>query len=56
MASGRAAIIAFTMPLWATLLAVPVLGERITKAKAAGLVLGLAGLCFLLAGDAAAPG
>ena len=28
MASGRAAIIAFTMPLWATLLAVPVLGER----------------------------
>jgi len=53
MASGRAAIIAFTMPLWATLLAVPVLGERITRAKAAGLALGLAGLGFLLAGEVA---
>ncbi len=54
MASGRAAIIAFTMPLWATLLAVPVLGERITRARAAGLILGLAGLAFLLWGEAAA--
>ncbi|MBM3627817.1 MAG: DMT family transporter [Alphaproteobacteria bacterium] len=53
MASGRAAIIAFTMPLWATLLAVPVLGEGITRAKAAGLALGLAGLACLLAGEVA---
>jgi drug/metabolite transporter (DMT)-like permease len=56
MASGRAAIIAFTMPLWATLLAVPVLGETITKAKMAGLALGLAGLALLLVGEAAAIG
>lgn len=56
MASGRAAIIAFTMPLWATLLALPVLGEPITRAKAAGLVLGLAGLFCLLAGEMAAIG
>ncbi len=51
MASGRAAIIAFTMPLWATLLAVPVLGERIDRARALGLLLGLGGLLFLLAGE-----
>lgn len=56
MASGRAAIIAFTMPLWATLLAAPVLGEPITRAKLAGLGLGLAGLGFLLAGEATAIG
>jgi drug/metabolite transporter (DMT)-like permease len=56
MASGRAAIIAFTMPLWATLLAVPLLGERITRAKAAGLALGLAGLSCLLVGEASAIG
>jgi drug/metabolite transporter (DMT)-like permease len=56
MASGRAAIIAFTMPLWATLLARPLLGEPLTRAKAAGLVLGLAGLACLLAGEVAAIG
>lgn len=48
MASGRAAIIAFTMPLWATLLAVPLLGEPLTRVKLAGLALGLAGLALLL--------
>ena len=56
MASGRAAIIAFTMPLWASLMAVPLLGERMTRAKAVGLLLGLAGLGFLLAGEMAAIG
>lgn len=54
MASGRAAIIAFTMPLWATLLAVPLLDERINRARAIGLVLGLGGLAFLLYGEIAA--
>jgi drug/metabolite transporter (DMT)-like permease len=51
MASGRAAIIAFTMPLWATLLAVPILGERINGARAIGLLLGIGGLAFLLVGE-----
>lgn len=51
MASGRAAIIAFTMPLWATLLAVPLLGEKLTPAKLVGLALGLVGLACLLGGE-----
>lgn len=46
--SGRAAILAYTMPVWAVPLSVWVLGERITSAKLVGLALGLAGLAFLL--------
>ena len=46
--SGRAAILAYTMPVWAVPLSVWLLGERITGAKLAGLVLGLTGLAFLL--------
>jgi drug/metabolite transporter (DMT)-like permease len=48
LAASRAAIIAFTMPLWATLLAMPVLGERLTWNAAAGLAVGLAGMGALL--------
>jgi drug/metabolite transporter (DMT)-like permease len=47
--SGRAAILAYTMPVWAVPLSVWLLGERITGAKLAGLVLGLGGLALLLA-------
>ena len=46
--SGRAAILAYTMPVWAVPLSVWLLGERITGAKLAGLALGLAGLALLL--------
>jgi drug/metabolite transporter (DMT)-like permease len=46
--SGRAAILAYTMPVWAIPLSVWVLGERITRRKLAGLALGLAGLALLL--------
>jgi len=51
MPAGRASIIAFTMPLWATLIAAWVLGERITAGKTAGLMLGLAGLGVLIGPD-----
>ena len=51
MPAGRASIIAFTMPLWATLIAAFVLGERITLAKVAGLFLGLLGLGVLIGPD-----
>ena len=51
MPAGRASIIAFTMPVWATLLAAPLLGERITAAKIGGLLLGLAGLGVLIGPD-----
>ena len=51
MPAGRASIIAFTMPLWATLIAAYVLGESITLAKVAGLLLGLLGLGVLIGAD-----
>jgi drug/metabolite transporter (DMT)-like permease len=46
--SGRAAIVAYTMPVWAVPLSVWLLGERITGRKLVGLVLGLGGLALLL--------
>ena len=51
MPAGRASIIAFTMPLWATIIAAWVLGERITAGKIVGLMLGLAGLGVLIGPD-----
>src|SRR5207249_12010130 len=46
--SGRASILAYTMPALAIPLSVWLLGERLTAAKALGLVLGLAGLALLI--------
>jgi drug/metabolite transporter (DMT)-like permease len=46
--SGRASILAYTMPIWAIPLSVWFLGERITRRKAIGLVLGMAALALLL--------
>jgi len=48
LAASRATIIAFTMPLWAALLAVPLLGERPTVYTVGGLVAGLAGMAVLI--------
>lgn len=48
MEASSAAIICFTMPLWAALLAVPLLGERLAPTTLVGLVLGIAGLLVLL--------
>ncbi len=56
MASGRASIIAFTMPLWAAFLAVWLLAEPLTRRKLAGLALGLSGLATLIAPDVSAVG
>jgi drug/metabolite transporter (DMT)-like permease len=52
MATSQAAIIAFTMPVWATLLAIPLLGERPGPRQIAGLACGLAGLGVLLGPEA----
>jgi drug/metabolite transporter (DMT)-like permease len=46
--SGRAAILAYTMPVWAVPLSIWLLGERVTGAKLLGLALGLGGLTLLL--------
>ena len=54
--SGRASILAYTMPVLAIPLSVWLLGERLTMAKASGLVLGLAGLTLLLGEGYAALG
>jgi len=46
--SGRAAILAFTMPAWAIPLSVLLLGERLTLRKLLGLALGMAGMGLLI--------
>jgi len=56
MASGRAAIAAYTMPLWAVIFARLVLGEPITWRRSLGLAIGLAGMAVLIGGDLAAIG
>ena len=48
IASGRASILAYTMPVLAIPLSVWILDERLTRAKLVGLVLGLAGLALLI--------
>ena len=53
MAPGRASILAFTMPLWAALLAVPILKERLTPIRIVGLMLGLARMAALILPDMA---
>jgi len=49
--SGRAAILAYTMPAWGIPLSVLVLGERMTGAKLLGLALGVGGMLLLLWDD-----
>ena len=53
MPAGRASIIAFTMPVWAAIFAVWVLGERMTVYKITGLALGITGLGVLIGPDLA---
>jgi drug/metabolite transporter (DMT)-like permease len=48
MESGRAAVLGFTMPLWAAIMSTWVLKEKITAQKIIGLILGLSGLFILL--------
>lgn len=45
----RVAIVAYTMPLWVTLLSRVVLGERLDRVRAVALGLGAAGLAALVA-------
>jgi drug/metabolite transporter (DMT)-like permease len=54
--AGRASIIAFTMPVWAALASVPLLGGRLTGNVVAGLVLGMTGLGVLIGHDIAVLG
>jgi len=46
--SGRASILAYTMPIWAIPLSVWLLGERVTRRRLAGIALGMVALALLL--------
>jgi len=46
--AGRSAILAYTMPIWATLIAAIVLHERLSSRKMLGLGLGAAGMAVLI--------
>ena len=49
--AGRSAIIAYTMPVWATLIAMVVLHEPLNRRKLFGLALGMLGMVVLLGDD-----
>jgi drug/metabolite transporter (DMT)-like permease len=49
--AGRSAILAYTMPIWATLIAMFVLHEPLNRRKVAGLALGTLGMAVLLGDD-----
>jgi drug/metabolite transporter (DMT)-like permease len=49
--SGRASILAYTMPAWSIPLSVLVLGERMTARKLLGLALGMGAMALLLADE-----
>ena len=49
--AGRSAIIAYTMPIWATLIAMAVLNEPLNRRKIVGLLLGMLGMAVLLGDD-----
>ena len=49
--AGRSAIIAYTMPIWATLIAMFALNEPLNRRKIAGLLLGMLGMAILLGDD-----
>ncbi|MCK6449478.1 MAG: DMT family transporter [Alphaproteobacteria bacterium] len=51
MGAGRAAILAYTMPLWAMLAARMILGEKLTAARVLGLVLGFGGMLVLFGAE-----
>ncbi len=47
--TSRVAIMVYTMPIWATLLALPILGERLTPTRVLALGLCVAGMAILIA-------
>lgn len=49
--SGRAAILAFTMPVWSVPLSAWLLGEKITGRKVGALLLGMIGMALLIGED-----
>jgi len=54
--SGRASILAFTMPVWSVPLSAWLLGEQITPRKVGALLLGMTGMALLIGEDLAVLG
>ena len=46
--TSRVAIVVYTMPIWATLLALPILRERLTTTRTLALLLCIAGMAVLI--------
>lgn len=56
MASGKAAVVAYTMPVWAAILGVMFLRERLSGRRVVALVFGVGGILVLLTDDLATMG
>lgn len=56
MASGHASILGFTMPIWAALIGVAALGDKMNARRVISLAMGAAGVAILLSHDLAAIG
>jgi drug/metabolite transporter (DMT)-like permease len=52
--ASEAALIAYTMPVWASLLAWPILGERPNRLRVLSLVMAFAGLSAIMGGNGVA--
>jgi len=46
--TSRVTVLVYTMPVWAALLALPILGERLTRVRTVALVLCIGGLAVLV--------
>jgi drug/metabolite transporter (DMT)-like permease len=51
LSAGQGALLVYTMPVWATLLAWPILGKRPTARSVTGLALCIAGVSLLFGGQ-----
>ncbi|SET07023.1 Permease of the drug/metabolite transporter (DMT) superfamily [Oceanobacillus limi] len=49
--AGKSSIILYTMPIWSSFLAVKFLGEKITRNKLVGLLVGMLGLLLIIGWD-----
>jgi drug/metabolite transporter (DMT)-like permease len=56
MESGRAAILGYTMPVWAAVFSAWLLAERITRRRALGVALAIAGVILLMGAELQAVG